>query len=237
MSGLVATIDRALYPAFDRNWDDALFRERILARIDRNSVVLDLGAGAGIVREMYFKGHASKVCGVDLDERVETNPMLDEGKVSDAGRIPYPDETFDIVFADNVMEHIAEPLAVLAEVRRVLKPGGVFLFKTPNKTHYMPTIARLTPHRFHQLVNRLRGRAAVDTFPTLYRANTKRAVQRLAASTGFTVEKIDRIEGRPEYLRISWPTYLLGAAYERLVNGTELLAAFRILLVAELRKQ
>lgn len=236
MSGIVATIDRKLYPAFDRNWDDALFRERILGRIDRSSVVLDLGAGAGIVRDMNFKGHAGKVCGVDLDERVETNPMLDEGRVSDAGRIPYPDGTFDVVFADNVMEHIAEPLAVLTEVRRVLKPGGVFLFKTPNKTHYMPTIARLTPHRFHQLVNRLRGRAAVDTFPTLYRANTKRAVQRLAASAGFAVEKIDRIEGRPEYLRISGPTYLLGAAYERLVNSTEWLAAFRILLIAELRK-
>ncbi len=54
---------------------------------------------------------------------------------------------------------------------------------------------------------------------------------------GFAVEKIDRIEGRPEYLRISWPTYLLGAAYERLVNSTEWFAAFRILLVAELRKQ
>lgn len=200
-------------------------------------MVLDLGAGAGIVREMNFKGLAGKVCGVDLDERVTTNPMLDEGKVSDAGRIPYPDETFDVVFADNVMEHLADPSAVLAEVRRVLKPGGVFLFKTPNKTHYMPTIARLTPHWFHQLVNRLRGRAEVDTFPTLYRANTKRAVQRLANSAGFAVASIDRIEGRPEYLRIAWPAYLLGAAYERLVNSTEALAAFRILLIAELRKQ
>jgi len=237
VSGLVETIDRALYPAFGRNWDDARFRERILARIDRSSMVLDLGAGAGIVREMNFKGLAGKVCGVDLDERVTTNPMLDEGKVSDAGRIPYPDETFDVVFADNVMEHLADPSAVLAEVRRALKPGGVFLFKTPNKTHYMPTIARVTPHWFHQLVNRLRGRAEVDTFPTLYRANTKRAVQRLANSAGFAVASIDRIEGRPEYLRIAWPAYLLGAAYERLVNSTEALAAFRILLIAELRKQ
>ncbi|MEI2780661.1 MAG: hypothetical protein V9H25_05130 [Candidatus Competibacter sp.] len=45
--------------------------------------------------------------------------------------------------------------SVFREVARVLKRGGVFLFKTPNKTHYMPTIARLTPHRFHQFVNRI----------------------------------------------------------------------------------
>ena len=95
--------------------------------------------------------------------------MLDEGKLSDAGRIPYPDATFDVAFADNVMEHLADPMAVLGEVCRVLRPGGVFLFKTPNKTHYMPMIARITPHGFHRFVNRLRGRAEEDTFPTLGR--------------------------------------------------------------------
>jgi SAM-dependent methyltransferase len=237
MSAIVETLDRTFYPSQGRNWDDALFRERILARIDRDATILDLGAGAGIVREMNFKGLARRVCGVDLDERVTTNPMLDEGKVSDAGGIPYPDDTFDLVFADNVMEHLADPLGALTEVKRVLKPGGSFLFKTPNKTHYMPTVARLTPHCFHQLVNRRRGRAAADTFPTLYRANTGRAVRRLAAASGFAVSSIERIEGRPEYLRISWPTYLVGAAYERLVNSTEWLAMFRILLIVALRKR
>ncbi len=236
MTGIVGSLDRALYPAQGRNWDDQLFRERILSRIGRDSVVLDLGAGAGIVREMNFKGLARRICGVDLDPRVETNPMLDEGKVADAGRIPYPDDVFDLVFADNVMEHLADPAGALNEVWRVLKPAGVFLFKTPNKTHYMPTIARLTPHGFHRLVNKLRGRAAVDTFPTLYRANTLRDVTRLASAGNFEVVSVDRIEGRPEYLRISWPTYLIGAGYERVVNSAQWFAMFRILLIAELRK-
>lgn len=122
------------------------------------------------------------------------------------------------------------------EVARVLKPGGVLLFKTPNKWHYMPTIARMTPHGFHQFVNRLRGRAEVDTFPTRYRTNTKGDVQRLAAAAGFTVESVELIEGRPEYLRMTWPTYLVGSLYERIVNATNYLAPFRILLVGTLRK-
>lgn len=237
MSSMIEKIDQRLYPGYARNWDDQMFRERILRHVYSVKIALDLGAGAGIVEAMNFRGVAGRVCGVDLDPRVVTNPMLDEGRVNDAAGIPYPDQTFDVVFSDNVMEHLADPLSVFREVNRVLKPGGVFLFKTPNKTHYMPTIARLTPHRFHQFVNRIRGRAEVDTFPTLYRANTVQDVQRLSKKAGFVVSAIERIEGRPEYLRTTWPTYLLGALYERLVNSTERLAMFRILLVVELHKQ
>jgi len=230
-------IDRHWYSAFAKNWDDILFRERIIAQINPDSVVLDLGAGAGIVTQMNFKGCAAKVCGVDLDRRVVDNPFLDEGRVSDAGEIPYDDEQFDVVFSDNVLEHLDEPLIVFREVARVLKRGGAFLFKTPNRWHYMPTIARLTPHGFHQFVNRIRGRAEVDTFPTRYRANTKPDIQRLAAAAGFSVETIERIEGRPEYLRMTVPTYLLGALYERTVNSMSTFEPFRILLVGILRKQ
>ena len=236
MTSLVERLDRRLYAGYQRNWDDRLFRERVLARLDERAVVLDLGAGAGIVAEMTFRGRAARVCGVDLDPRVENNPMLDEGRVADAGRIPYPDESFDVVFSDNVVEHLDDPLVVFSEVFRVLKPGGVFLFKTPNRTHYMPTIARLTPHRFHQFVNRLRGRAEADTFPTRYRANTAADVRRLGRQAGFDVTAVDRVEGRPEYLRLSWPTYLLGAVYERFVNLSEWFAMFRILLIVEMRK-
>ncbi len=236
MSTMIRKIDRSLYPGYSHRWDDQLFRERILPHVGLEKTVLDLGAGAGIVEAMNFKGLAKKVCGVDLDPRVEANPMLDEGRLADAGHIPYPDQAFDVVFADNVVEHLADPLAVFREVHRVLKPGGVFLFKTPNKTHYVPTIARLTPHPFHQFINRLRGRAESDTFPTLYRANTLADVQRIGREAGFEVRSVSRIEGRPEYLRITWPTYLLGAAYERTVNASECLAMFRILLIAELRK-
>lgn len=236
MSGMVDRLDRALYPRQSSNWDDCLFRDRILSHLSPEAIILDIGAGAGIVQQLNFKGMVAKVCGIDLDPRVKCNPMLDEGRLSDASRIPYPDATFDVAFADNVMEHLADPMVVLGEVRRVLRPGGVFLFKTPNKTHYMPMIARMTPHRFHRFVNRLRGRAEEDTFPTLYRANTVADVRKLAASAGLKVDRLERIEGRPEYLRITWPTYLVGAAYERVVNAFDFLAIFRILLIAQLRK-
>lgn len=234
--GLVGWLDRGLYADCEKNWDDTLFRQRILAVLKPHHQVLDLGAGAGIIPMMNFKGQAQRVCGIDLDPRVESNPFLDEGRRCDANSVPYPDATFDIVFSDNVLEHLAEPQLVFAEVMRVLKPGGLFLFKTPNKWHYVPTIARLTPHVFHERVSRWRGRVAEDVFPTHYRANSLGAVARLGKATGFGIVAVERIERRPEYLRFSGPTYLAGAAYERLVNATSLLAAFRVLLIGTLRK-
>jgi SAM-dependent methyltransferase len=81
--------------------------------------------------QMNFRGLAARVCGVDLDPRVVDNPALDEGRVANADRIPYENERFDVVFSDNVLEHLDEPLSVFREVARVLKPGGRFLFKTP----------------------------------------------------------------------------------------------------------
>lgn len=235
MSKLCQWLDRTFYPGFSKNWDDQLFRERIISELKPDSVMLDLGAGAGIVSQMNFKGLAQRVCGVDLDPRVERNPFLDESRVSDAGGIPYPDDAFDLVVSDNVLEHLVEPLKVFKEVKRVLKPNGVFLFKTPNKWHYMPMIASLTPHSFHQFINRIRGRSEVDTFPTLYRANCPRDVALLAQDSGFAVERIELIEGRPEYLRMMAPSYVIGILYERLVNRFECLATFRILLVGKLK--
>lgn len=233
---IVQKIDQKFYPAFQKNWDDQIFRQRVLAVIGPEQRLMDLGAGAGVVEAMNFRGLAKQVCGVDLDPRVLGNPFLDEGVVSDAGTIPYPDSCFDVVIADNVMEHLDYPENVFDEIFRVLRPGGKLLFKTPNRNHYMPVIARLTPHWFHQWINGLRGRGKTDTFPTRYRCNVPVQVSAFAAHSGLTVDKIELIEGRPEYLRITVPTYLIGLVYERLVNALPMLARFRILLIATLSK-
>lgn len=236
MRNLVAWMDRVFYPDHTDNWDDALFRSWIERRLRPDSHVLDVGAGAGIVGHMNFRGRVSRICGVDLDSRVLENPFLDEGKIASAETIPYPDEAFDVVFSDNVLEHLSDPLTVFREVQRVLKPGGVFLVKTPNRNHYVTLLARATPLRFHRFVNQLRGRAPEDTFPTCYHANSPQQLRVLAHQTGLSVHRIELVEGRPEYLRLSAFTYALGLLYERVVNALRPLARFRVLLMAELER-
>lgn len=238
MSRLTRWMDRVFYPGYDRNWDDAMFRERILRRMRPNSVCLDYGAGRGNVVQMNFKGHAARVAGIDPESEVLGNPYLHDARVLDlsTNHIPYDDATFDLVFADNVMEHVHDPARVFAEVARVLKSGGLFLAKTPNRHHYMPTIARITPTSFHRFYNRLRGRETFDTFPTVYAINTRGDVRRHAAGAGLEVAAVDFVEGRPEYLRINALTYCAGVVYERLVNATRAFEPLRCVMFFELRK-
>jgi SAM-dependent methyltransferase len=235
-SGWVGWLDRKLYPHHADRWDDELFRTRILGRLTPRARVLDLGAGAGRVTQMNFRGLAAWVAGIDLDDAVKANPFLDEAHVTGGERLPFASESFDLVFSDNVFEHVADPEAVFREVFRVLRPGGAFLIKTPNRRHYAMLAARLTPYWFHRLVNRLRGRPPEHTFPTLYRANTSERLRELAERSGFRARSIEAVEGRPEYLRITAPTYLVGWLYERLVNATPRLERFRVVLLATLEK-
>ena len=236
MNRLVQWIDRRLYADFHDNWDDELFRGAILDSAQPEWKVLDLGAGAGIVSQMNIRGRVRTVCGLDPDPRVLTNHALDEGRIGIGEHIPFEDESFDLVFSDNVLEHLSTPIDVFREIWRTLKPGGVFLFKTPNRLHYVPAIARLTPHSAHKFVNRLRGRAHGDTFPTHYRANSPATIRRLAGEADFQVDELQLIEGRPEYLRINALTYLAGLAYERLVNSNASLSPFRVVIIGQLRK-
>ena len=236
MKKMISWMDRRFYPDYICNWDDALFREHILQALKPAHFVLDLGAGAGIIQAMDFRGKANSICGVDPDPRVKANPYLNQAEVGVGESIPFADSMFDLVFADNVMEHVADPQQVFAEVHRVLKPDGLFYFKTPNKWHYMPFIAQLTPLWFHKYVNKLRGRATVNTFPTLYRVNSSKTIYHYARLAGFEVKFVKLIEGRPEYLRFSMITYLMGLLYERLVNSFNIFSRFRILTIACLQK-
>lgn len=198
--------------------------------------MLDVGSGAGILEQMNFKGLAGYVCGIDLDSRVLDNPYLDEAKIGSAENIPYEDRSFDMVICNNVLEHLGNPADVLKEVNRVLKKGGLFLAKTSNKFHYVSIFSRLTPQWFHEFFNNLRGRRKEDTFSAFYRINSRRDITRYAEETGFAIEDIRLLEGRPEYMRIHWLPYLFGILYERIVNSVGILSNFRVVLIASIRK-
>ncbi len=239
MSKITTWIDRTFYSSFTDRWDNGLLRGVIAPLIDDSTVLLDLGAGRGANPDLNFRHHVSRVVGVDPDPAVLENPYLDEAKVQNAPdyKIPYADATFDVVFSNNVIEHVGDIDAYMQEVHRVLKPGGRFVAKTPNTKHYVTLIARMTPHWFHEFYNGLRGRKAHDTFPTTYVCNSKRQVARVSNANGFEVIDLQLIEGRPEYMRLNTLMYLCGLTYERVVNAFSLLESFRGVIIMHLRRR
>lgn len=234
---IVHWFDRTFYPHSPDLWDDKYLRSVILKYLSKDHHILDIGAGRGRILEMDFKSLASYVEGVDPDERVIDNPLLHKGHIGLGDDMPFfDDNTFDIVFSDNVLEHVANPEILFKEVSRVLKPDGLFINKTPNKWHYMPLIARVTPLRFHRYINKIRGREENDTFPTLYKANTRRDQSKFANLSNLSVEEFILVEQRPQYLRMTFFTYPFGLFYERFVNFFGI-HGVKSILVSVLRKR
>jgi SAM-dependent methyltransferase len=138
-----------------------------------------------IVRSTNF------LVGVDVDERISQHPLLTYRVKALGGALPFKDETFDLITANMVVEHLEDPATFLADVRRVLRPGGRFLFHTPNYLYWLVFLASITPEAVKKpIIWILERRAGDDVFPTHYRMNTPNRVTCLAGQTGFEVEEL-----------------------------------------------
>lgn len=183
--------------SFNRRQGAFVFFSMVSDLVEPGHTVADFGAGRGhqasagghVGRLCRFKGRCARVIGVDVDPVVLENPHVDEAHViGPDGRTPLADASVDVIFSYAVLEHVADPEAFVAEVRRVLKPGGWFCGWTPNKWGYVALGARLIPNRFHaRLIRSVEpgGRGAEDVFPTVYRLNTKGAIRRHFGGGGF----------------------------------------------------
>jgi 2-polyprenyl-6-hydroxyphenyl methylase/3-demethylubiquinone-9 3-methyltransferase len=153
-------VDNALYDQpGDRWWNEwqALAILRTLlnpARLDclraalstrgmdpRGLAALDVGCGGGLLAEELARLGCA-VTGVDPSapslavarSHAEDGDLAIAYVEAPAEQLPFADGTFALVTCCDVLEHLADPAAALAEIARVLAPGGVFLYDTPNRT-------------------------------------------------------------------------------------------------------
>jgi SAM-dependent methyltransferase len=128
--------------------------------------VLDAGAGKAPFRRLFDHltyetadfGQVAKKAYAPIDYRC------------DLTAIPVPDSTYDLVLCTQVMEHVPDPLAVLREFHRVLKPGGQAWLTAP-----LFFAEHEKPFDFHRF--------------------TQFAWRRMAGETGFTIKEITWLEG------------------------------------------
>ena len=228
------------YPA-SSGWTDGTtdFHELCRSVIPEGGSILEIGSGPPNPTT-EFLATLGRVQGVDVDPDISLNTALECAHVLTGENYPLPDETFDACVSNYVVEHVDEPRGHLSEIKRVLKPGGVYVFRAPNFYHYVSIVSHMTPHWFHELVaNRLRNLPAEshDPYPTRYRMNTPSSIRRLAAETGFEIDELRLIEKEPMYGLSSRLLFFPFMAYERVVNRFDALSGLRANILAVLRKR
>jgi len=112
--------------------------EQIRRNIGYHAEILDMGCGAGFLsNELAKAGHT--VTGIDLStSSLKVAESRDSTRTvrylqGDVYQAPFPRESFDVVLAMDLLEHVSDPRRVLSEAVRVLRPGGLFFFNTFNK--------------------------------------------------------------------------------------------------------
>lgn len=105
--------------------------------------------------------------------------------------LPFRADSFDIVTANMVVEHVLHPEPLLEQLRRILRPGGLFIFHTPNRNCALVRMARLVPQGIkNRMIFLLEGRREEDVFPTQYRLNSIAAIRSTAARIGFDIAEL-----------------------------------------------
>jgi SAM-dependent methyltransferase len=135
--------------------------------------VLDLGCGVGRFGE--FKPSGVTVFGMDNDSgAVKIAQKHEQAVLGDLEKkLPFPNATFDGILAKDVLEHMREPWTVVAEMKRVLKKGGIIIATVPAPSH-----------------------KAWDDY-THIRPFTKRSIRELFLDQGFHVVYAQPLRGVP----------------------------------------
>lgn len=162
------TIDNTIYDRVHATWWDedgfmallrtsfnpprsAYFREVLGERLGlqpQGLSVLDVGCGGGLLSE-EFAALGCAVTGVDRSaptvaaarEHAQRMGFDIDYREGSAESLPFPARQFDVVCCCDVLEHVDDPDAVVAEIARVVKPGGVFLFDTINRSFASKLVA------------------------------------------------------------------------------------------------
>jgi len=188
-------LEKIFFPAL--KYSQYRYYETLQAAVPERCAWLDLGCGHQMfaswmrAEEQALAGRAVMLAGIDLDWKgLCANPFVSARIFGTLEQLPFRAAAFDVATANMVVEHLRDPAAMLREVNRVLRPGGLFIFHTPNRNAVMIRLAAGMPQSWKNfLAHLLEGRNAEDVFPAFYRMNTLAAISQMAAASGFRVEQ------------------------------------------------
>lgn len=223
---------RALRPGYKHGLE--MYRAWLDEAAQSGTTLLDIGCGpGGLVRPYVARG--VQVMGVDryashFHEPAEISAIAE----AENSGLPFADNTFDVITCSWVLEHLRDPNAVFGEAARVLKPGGVFLFITPNKHNYVVWLRRLLPNAVGRRATRAVYARDEDFInPTYYRANSFREIDEGLRRVGLRCAQFEAI-GDPTYLAFNEFLFRVSILIERFID--KIAPKTRVHLVGMYRK-
>lgn len=192
-------LQKAVAP--DIRYSQLAYLDALRARVPKGCDWLDLGCGHQMFPEFMFAeerslaGRASRLVGIEMDrDALSRHRSLQSRVIGNIESLPFRADSFDIVTANMVVEHVMHPEPLLEQARRILRPGGLFIFHTPNRNCVLMRAARLTPQGIkNKLIVLLEGRREEDVFPTQYRLNTIADIRSAAERTGFEIAELKSV--------------------------------------------
>jgi ubiquinone/menaquinone biosynthesis C-methylase UbiE len=186
-----------------------------LEQRDGSSKLLNLGAGKSVVLEnkLAERGCSFTCDRLDMDDCAVNHPNVQNCYQCSAEQMaPLASESYDLVFSNYVLEHIANLDAAAAEIRRVLKPNGALIASVPNPQSPEFTIARFTPFWFHRLVRGGTG------WHTEYAFGSIRALSAIFSRAGMETVCVTHYPLIAQYFERLGPLRWLAAGYDALVR-------------------
>ena len=228
---------RHAYQLLTPGWKDSLVRycEVIQAHTGAETRVLDIGCGhADFLAPVYAR--TPHTYGIDPDaEALRKNRTIKHTVVGTADALPFEDDSFDLIVAAWVFEHVEQPEQVCREIYRALKPGGRLIFLTPNSWNYNVWLIRLIPHCFHDFfTRRLYQRQEHDTYRVRYKINSPRKLAKTLLPIGFKEEQVI-LNGDPSYISFNELLFAFARFLERRLD-IKLLQRARVHIIGVYQK-
>jgi len=126
--------------------------------IDTEAKILDFGAGIGrTVQVLRDLGHNAFGCDIEISENPDAEAMQAKKILrmieTEPYKLPFDDNTFDVIFSDQVFEHVQNYPETIAELKRVIKPEGCMLHTFPSR------YVLIEPHVFVPLASVIQSSA------------------------------------------------------------------------------
>lgn len=172
------------------------FREEIVPLLPagQSARVMDLGCGSGETSGfLKEKGRFAWVCGVEGSHEAAAvaRKRMDQVLEGDIEKIDFPfaAESFDIILALDILEHLVDPWSIIKKLHALLRPGGRLIVSIPNVRHYSVVLPLLFLGDWRYTQEGLLDSTHIRFF-------TRKTAKKIFLAEGFSIEQIDQTGGK-----------------------------------------